>query len=57
MSATSAADVAGRSGMPGHTVRTRWGSAPNASTTSSATKAESVWTHAPRAMARRIRLG
>ena len=48
---------AGRSGMPGWTTRTRDGSASNASTTSPATKAESVWTQAPRPRARRINPG
>ena len=43
--------------MPGLTTRTRDGSAPKASTTSPATKAESVWTQAPRRRARRIRPG
>ena len=47
----------GRSGMPGLTTRTRDGSAPKASITSSATKAESVWTQAPRRRARRINPG
>ena len=46
--AASASAGTGRSGMPGLTTRTREGSASNASTTSRATKAESVWTHAPR---------